>query len=280
MRLRRGAFAIVALVAAGLARAADEVRDCADCPAMVLLSAGTFVRAINSTTPQQEVTVAAFALAKHEVTVAEFGAFVAATGHESSGCTVYRMMGPEPDAAASWRLPGFGQADTAPVVCVSWDDAVAYAAWLGELTGQPYRLPTEAEWDYAAHAGAANDVTYYFYGGLEVLGANCQDCGGTDMMGREYMLTTTAVGAYPPNDFGLHDMMGNAAEWTMDCFNPTFAGAPTDGTAWLAGACDRRIVRGGHWYSYWPELAVFRQGIAVDLRSNSIGFRVARDIPG
>lgn len=280
MLLRRGALALAFSVAGGVSLGAEAVRDCADCPTMVLLSGGTFVRGINSTTPQQEVAVGAFALGLNEVTVAEFALFVAATGHESSGCTVYRMMGPEPDAAASWREPGFAQSETAPVVCVSWDDATAYAAWLATVTGLPYRLPTEAEWDYAAHAGAANDVTYYFLAGLDVLGANCQDCGGVDAMGREYLLTTTSARAYPPNPFGLYDMMGNAAEWTMDCFNPTFEGAPADGKAWLAGACERRIVRGGHWYSYWPELAVFRQGIPTDLRSNSIGFRVARDVAG
>ncbi len=257
----------------------EEFRDCADCPVMIELPDGEFTRSLFADAPQQDVSVQAFALGKFEVTIAEFAAFVDATGYDvPPGCQLFNVMGPIADPEASWRRPGFQLSDTAPALCVTWDDAVAYTEWLSDVTGEAYRLPTEAEWDYAAHAGADNNVAYFLRAGLARQEANCHDCAGFDMMGREDLLFALPVDTFGPNGFGLHVMFGNAAEWVADCYNATFEGAPTDGTARLEGNCERRILRGGSWQSFWAELSGGRPSTDPSLRNNGIGFRVARDI--
>jgi formylglycine-generating enzyme required for sulfatase activity len=278
--LRRVAF-VAALVVAGLATgaAADEFQDCPHCPVMVDLPAGTYTRSLFAEAPQQEVTVGAFAIGKFEVTVAEFAAFLSATGYEvPPGCAIFNVMGARMNPEASWRRPGFQVPETAPALCVTWDDAVAYAEWLSAETGRSYRLPTEAEWDYAAHAGAENNLSYFIRAGLGRQEANCHDCAGFDMMGREDLLFALPVDTFVPNDFGLHVMFGNAAEWIADCHNATYQGAPTDGTAWLQGDCGRRIPRGGGWHTFWNEMAASRPPTDPNTRDNAIGFRVARDL--
>lgn len=257
----------------------EEFQDCADCPVMVELPAGEFTRSLFADAPQQDVTVQAFALGKYEVTISEFAAFVDATGYVvPPGCNLFNVMGPIADPEASWQRPGFQLAGTAPALCLTWDDAVAYTEWLSEMTGEAYRLPTEAEWDYAAHAGADNNLSYFLRAGLARQEANCHDCAGFDMMGREDLLFALPVDTFGANAFGLHVMFGNAAEWVADCYNATFEGAPTDGTAWLEGNCDRRILRGGSWQNFWAELSGGRQSTDPSLRNNGIGFRVAREI--
>lgn len=246
---------------------------------MVPLEGGTFTRSLFPDAPPQDVTVAPFAIGKFEVTIGEFAAFVEDTGHEiEPGCTLFRVMGAIEAPDATWRRPGFELGDTAPALCVTWADANAYAAWLSERTGEAYRLPTEAEWDYAAHAGRPNDLAYFLRAGLRRQEANCHDCAGFDMMGREDLLFALPVDTFGPNPFGLHVMFGNAAEWVADCYNPTYEGAPTDGTAWLDGNCDIRIVRGGAWYTFWAELAGERPVFDPDVRDNGVGFRVVREI--
>ena len=274
-------LAIAGLVSAfGLSAAsAEEFQDCEDCPVMVELPAGTFTRSLFAESPQQEVSVGAFAIGKYEVTIGEFAAFVEATGRDiPAGCQLFRVMGALDDPAADWRRPGFQLQDNAPALCVTWDDAVAYAEWLSAETGASYRLPTEAEWDYAAHAGLENNLSYFLRAGLGRQEGNCHDCAGFDMMGREDLLFALPVDTFGANDFGLHVMFGNAAEWVADCYNASYDGAPTDGTAWLEGNCDRRIPRGGAWYTFWNELAAYRPATDPDIRDNGIGFRVARDL--
>ena len=146
------------------------------------------------------------------------------------------------------------------------------------MTGETYRLPSEAEWDRAARAGAADDFTYAFRAGIGMIGANCEDCAGIGLMGREDLLSTGPVGRYPPNPLGLFDMTGNAAEWVQDCFHASYEGAPGDGTPWLSGDCDQRLTRGGTWFSLWSELAPFREGREVEYRGNGVGFRVFREL--
>ena len=273
-------FTITAMLVAVLVAWAEprrELRDCATCPVLIEVPAGTFVRMDKLGGPSFPVHFEKpYAIGKYEVTRAEFAAFVQATGHAAPGCTIWQSFGSRHDAKADWRMPGFEQASDEPVVCVSWHDAQSYITWLKEKTGAPYRLPNEAEWQYAARAGAGADGIYWLKAGLKRSGANCADCGGIGMMGREDLLSTTAVGTYAPNAFGLHDMMGNVAQWVADCANPSFAGAPRDGSAWLEGDCAKRMTRGGTWHSSWNELASYRKSMQADQRSNDTGFRVAK----
>lgn len=266
-------------VAATAIAAAEEFQDCEDCPVMVEIPAGDFTRALNADAPQQAVSVGAFALGKYEVTIAEFAAFVDATGYEvPPGCELFNVMGPIDDPNASWRSPGFDLPDTTPAACIPFAAANAYVEWLAETTGEPYRLPTEAEWDYAAHGNQETTLSYFIRAGLGRNEANCQDCSGFDLMGREDLLFPLPVDTFQPNAFGLHVMFGNAAEWVADCHNPTYEGAPVDGTAWLEGDCDTRIVRGGGFSAFWADLSGGRPATDPEIRDNAIGFRVARDL--
>jgi formylglycine-generating enzyme required for sulfatase activity len=266
-----------ALVLASTALA-EEFQDCEDCPVMVALPAGEYVRSLFATAPQQQVSVGAFALGRYEVTIAEFEAFVEDTGYEiPPGCLRYNAIGMLDAPDATFRQPGFPLPPDAPALCVTWDDANAYVEWLSAKTGQSYRLPSEAEWDYAAHAGQENNLSYFLRAGLARLDANCSDCAG-DLMGREDLLRALPVGTFAPNAFGIDVIFGNAAEWVADCYNSTYEGAPTNGDPWLEGNCDLRIVRGGGWHTLWAELAGGRPATDPAIRDNAIGFRVARDL--
>jgi formylglycine-generating enzyme required for sulfatase activity len=159
-----------------------------------------------------------------------------------------------------------------PLIFISWDDAQAYVAWLSRATGNVYRLLTEAEWEYAARAGS---TTAYFWG--EEIGegnANCDRCGS-----RWDYQQTSPVGSFKPNAFGLYDMAGNVWQWVEDCYHANYDGAPTDGSAWISGGCQSRVVRGGSWDSD-PRLlrSASRRGAGADSRTASIGFRVARSL--
>ena len=212
----------------------------------------------NDALPAHEVRIPQpFGLSKYEVTFAEWDACVAA-----GGCNGYR-----PDD------PGFHRGtvhDRSPVVNVSWDDVQAYVIWLSEETGQTYRLPSEAEWEFAARAGT---TTVFAWGNEEGVGrANCED----DFCGEDWR-NTAPVGSFPLNAFGLHDMHGNVREWVEDCWNDSYEGAPLDGSAWLSGECTRSVTRGGSWDlspSYMR--SAHRFGTSSGLRRDEIGFRVAR----
>ena len=230
-------------------------RDCPDCPDMVVLPPGTFLMGSpeaeegrrSNEGPVHRVTIGeAFALGVYEVTFAEWDACV-----EDGGCDGYR---PKPRFfGRDWGHPGY------PVMRVDPDDIEHYLAWLSRKTGERYRLPSEAEWEYAARAGTT--TRYHTGNTLTQEQAN---------YGRYFVGRPVAVGSYPPNPFGLHDMLGNVAEWCADCWNANYAGAPTDGSAWLSGNCDRHVLRGGHWAS---DAEGFRTGVTPrDLRAASRGF--------
>ncbi len=163
-----------------------------------------------------------------------------------------------------------------PVILVSWDDAKNYARWLSEQTGKAYRLPTEAEWEYAARAGT---VSRYWWG--DEIGkkrANCDGCGSWWDNDR-----TAPVGQFPANRFGLHDTAGNVSEWTEDCWHNNYHEAPQDGSAWLddenAMCGGRRVLRGGSWYGRpWDLRSAFRSGNYPDDRYDYLGFRLAQDL--
>jgi formylglycine-generating enzyme required for sulfatase activity len=247
-------------------------------PAMVVVPAGTFLMGspedeggrTNSEGPQHLVTIArAFEVGKYAVTVDEFAAFVAETKRDM-GKTAWTLE--EGDwkerSDRSWRNPGFQQTGSHPVVCVSWDDAQAYARWLSEKTGKKNRLLSEAEWEYCARGGMPRP--YWWGSSISPTQANY----GQNNKG------TVPVDSYAPNPFGLYNVHGNVWEWVEDCWKENYkSGAPGDGTAWTTGDCNRRILRGGSWYSNPRNLrAANRTRINPDSRSSSTGFRLARTL--
>jgi formylglycine-generating enzyme required for sulfatase activity len=274
-------WALAAVVCCTAARAvtAEEIQDCETCPVMVMIPAGSFERSDTLDGPSFLVTIEKqYAMAKFELTQAEFKPFVAATGFAERGCERFRTIGPVADAEAAWDAPGFSVRDEDPVVCLSWETANAFAAWLSVLTGETYRLPSEAEWDYAARGGAGNSPEYLITGNLELGHAKCATCVGAGVMGREDELAPSSVGGMNLNPFGLGDIFGNAAEWTLDCNNASIANAPTDGTAFLAGNCDKRVTRGGAFHNEIQELARFRFARTAGIGHNDIGIRLLREM--
>ena len=206
--------------------------------------------------PVREVTIPrAFAVSAHEVTFGEWDACVA-----GGGCGGYL-----PDDR------GWGRGRR-PAINVSWNDAQAYVAWLSSRTGAEYRLLSESEWEYVARAGSS---TAYSWGdGIGSNRANCDGCGS-----RWDNSQTAPVGSFAANAFGVHDMHGNVWEWVEDCWNDSYAGAPADGSVWLSGECNRRVLRGGSWF-YNPRYprSAGRSWVTAGNRSSFLGFRVARTL--
>ena len=283
----------------------DRLRGCGWCPELVEIPAGQFRMGDlagageANEKPVRHVRVPRFALARHETTVRQFRRFVMATGYRTDaerdggkGCkTLENTTRGKWDwtPGRSWRSLEYALEEDQPVTCMSWSDAQAYIEWLNEETGGGWRLPSEAEWEYAARAGSETlyhfgddasrlceygnvaDTTKLPSGGNWINGAECAD-------GAAY---PTRVGRYLPNALGLHDMHGNLYEWTEDCWSwsVSYAGAPTDGSAWESGDCSRRVLRGGSWNSILGSHRSARRstGTTTD-RSSSDGFRVARTL--
>jgi formylglycine-generating enzyme required for sulfatase activity/DNA-binding winged helix-turn-helix (wHTH) protein len=279
-------------------------KDCADgCPEMVIVPPGYFAMGsprsqsedprlskpgvVDDETPQHEVLIGKrFAVARYDVTRAEFARFAAATNRPPDpSCYTLTHAGLFVETiGANWQHPGFEQSERDPVVCMNWQDATDYAAWLARKTSKPYRLLSEAEWEYAARAsseavklaqpagpcavlnGADADYHRRFPSDVHVDG----DC-------HDGFATTSPVGHFPANAFGLFDMQGNAEQWTADCYHSSYDGAPVDGSAWVLGDCVRRVARGGAWISDSRDIrfAVRGQG-EPSSRYSANGFRVAR----
>ena len=201
--------------------------------------------------PRRSVRLGGYAISRQEVSFAEYDHFAEATGR------------PLPDDM------GWGR-DRQPVIRVSWDDAVAYAEWLSEQTGRRYRLPTEAEWEYAAGGGREE---WYWWGNEPGSGrANCHGC-GSPWDGQR----PAPVGSFAANPFGLQDMNGNVQEWVQDCYRDSYQDAPVDGRAVEAAACSRRVVRGGGYASAPDSLrSAARNKLVPDSRLDHVGFRVVR----
>jgi formylglycine-generating enzyme required for sulfatase activity len=241
----------------------DSFRECAkECPEMVVIPAGEFTMGSPATEkdrsdeegPQHDVTIATpFAVSKFDVTFADWDACVA-----GGGC-------PQIDDRGKGR-------GTRPVINVNWQQAQQYVAWFSQMTGKPYRLLTEAEWEYAARA---DTMTPYYWGDEIGTGnANCKGC-GSQWDGKE----PAPVGSFPPNDFGLYDMAGNVYQWVEDCDHDNYVGAPTDGSAWISGECSSRIVRGGSWWMPPRELrSANRPWESPGLGLDGVGFRIARSL--
>ena len=308
------AFACLCGLLAAPARSAPaRIIDCADCPEMIVVPAGSFVMGSNVAErtregvaplfgdregPQHRVAIAhPFAMGRTEVTRAQFLAFADETRRPAPrDCQTYDpardswVGSPHP---SDWRDPGFLQAGTHPIACMSWTDAAAYAAWLTAKTRHHYRLPSEAEWEYAARGNTA--TARYWGDAVEPI------CGQVDMMTaalaarlgnppswrRALVCTDTPawtlpVGSYAPNPFGLYDMLGSLWEWTADCARPDYVGAPDDGSA--RTGCDLHPLRGGAFHSRtWLARAATRgKGMAPDFRPIAAGIRLVRelDAPG
>lgn len=246
--------------------ALKEFRDCARCPQMVVIPAGEFTMGSPPSAQQAEaahrVTIAApFAVGKFAVTFDEWNDCV-----KGGGCEGYR-----PDDQ------GWGRGRR-PVIDISWDLAQAYVQWLAARSGKPYRLLSEAEWEYAARAG----TTTMFSTGEAISPRLANYDGSEDGSGPSAAnrKRTLPVGSFPPNAFGLYDMHGNVTQWVEDCWHDDYTdAAPHDGSAWVDGKCEGRVLRGGSWGDSESELrSAARTGEYKDVSSYNDGFRVARGL--
>jgi len=256
-RLAVACLAVVSALIVGAHLMGGDHRDCASCPEMVAVSGGVYrmgdesAYASTEERPVHLVKVRPFSMSKYEVTFAEWDACVVAG---RCNAEIFDQ---------DW---GRGRR---PAINVNWDDAQAYVQWLSETTHRRYRLPSEAQWEYAARAGAQ---TAFPWGDRMLKGrAVCySECGEEADM-------SALVGSVAPNAFGLHDLHGNVWEWVEDCWNNTYDAAPVDGSAWHAGDCERHVVRGGGWLSYASELrSSVRMAQPPSIRFNTLGFRVVR----
>ena len=283
-------------------RAGRVFRDCEGswCPELVVVPAGTYRMGSPSSEsgrnedegPVHEVTIGEpIAVGVYEVMVGEWRRFVDETGHSTSDSCWIRESGEWKERGGrSWRNPGYEQGWGHPVVCVSWGDAKAYVEWLSRETGEEYRLLTESEWEYVARGGTRMSR----YWGGSGSSHQCRHANGADRAWkRRYSdwkravvascddghVGTSPVGSYEANGYGLHDVSGNVWEWVEDCWRGNYRGSPRDGSAWEGGDCSRRVLRGGSWNDdpRWLRSAV-RDRVATDIRSYTLGFRVARTL--
>ncbi|MEK0429552.1 MAG: hypothetical protein RL001_2079 [Pseudomonadota bacterium] len=246
----RLSLCLLSFSSAGVLADPAAFKDCPDCPDMVALPAGRFTMGVpgknaeHNAQPAHAVSVKAFAIGKFEVTQDEW----------------FAIMGTRPAQFKGGRHP---------VEQVTWKLAREFTRKLSEKTGKKYRLPTEAEWEYAARGGT--DGEFYFGQGA------ITDHAWFDDNSDE---TTHTVGQKKPNAHGLHDLYGNVWEWTEDCWNESYVGAPEDGSAWTSGDCAQRVVRGGTWYSKPTSIgSSIRAKFSSEIRYSSRGggFRVVRE---
>ena len=303
------AFAADAPKPGTVLKAGSVFKDCPTCNEMVVIPAGTNV--LGSTEeeraregvpplfaahegPQVMMTIKKpFAVAKTETTRGQFAAFVADTKRpDPKECAIHDAKtdswGFQP--GFNWHNPSFKQEDNHPVTCVSWNDAVDYAAWLSKKTGKKYRLPSDAEWEYAARGGTKTARYWGDDPSTLCLQANiitAETVAVFDSATWEDKLVCTTkhsftipVGSYDANPYGLMDMLGSVWEWTADCYLPDHKGQPTDGSAYTKPGCTLHGVRGGAYHSQvWLARAATRgEGMGPDGHIFAAGFRVARDL--
>ncbi|MBZ0148885.1 MAG: SUMF1/EgtB/PvdO family nonheme iron enzyme [Pseudorhodoplanes sp.] len=249
-------------------KAKDTFKECDRCPEMVVVPAGEFTMGSPSTetgresgeSPEHRVTIARpFAIGRFAVTFEEWDACVA-----GGGCDGYKP----------WDN-GWGRARH-PVINVSWNDAKNYIAWLSRITGKSYRLASEAEREYVTRAGTN---TPFWWG--KSISSRQANYNGTNVYDKgvkgEYRQKTVPVNSFEPNPWSLYQMHGNVWEWMEDCLNDTYKDAPSNGSAWTAGDCRRRVLRGGSWVSSPAHLrSASRYGVNADGRVSNVGFRVVR----
>ncbi len=254
--------------------AETSFRDCPSCPLMVPLPAGEFMmgspesetRRSPDEGPQRRVSFSQpFAISKYEVTFVEWDACVA-------------------KRACSHKPPdeGWGRGRR-PVVNVSWRDANEFVSWLASSTGKPYRLPTEAEWEYAARGVTSTAAAHPPFSTGATINYKQANFDANFVYGPGrigiYRQKTLDVGSMPRNAFGLHDMHGNVWEWVQDCYKSSYRDAPADGSAVSSTDCRLRILRGGAWNYYpWALRAAYRYATPGEVRLNNVGLRVARPL--
>jgi formylglycine-generating enzyme required for sulfatase activity/uncharacterized caspase-like protein len=259
----------------------DRLKDGGKGPQMVWIAAGSFQMGSNEgdsdEKPVHKVSITQpFAMGRYEVTVGEFRQFVNATGYrtdaEKKGSCYSWKQGWKNIKGANWRSPGFSQNDNHPVVCISWNDAMAYAKWLSQQTGKQYSLPSEAQWEYAARAGT--ETKYWWGNNIGKNRANCDGCGS-----RWDDKSTAPVGSFASNPFGIYDTVGNVWEWCVDPWHSNYKGAPTDGQVWSGGDESYRVLRGGSWNNLPRSArAADRFGLTSVERYVNDGFRVVSSV--
>jgi formylglycine-generating enzyme required for sulfatase activity len=268
-------------------------------PILVTIPAGSFTmgsQAQANSLPLHKVQIAQFSLGKYEVTVNEFRRFMAATNYPVPQECRHELNGWfRPASKGNWEINALNSSEFQPVVCINWNAANAYASWLAEVTGKPYRLPTEAEWEYAARAGTTGD--YYFEDDNEHSQVcnyeNVGDLSGENILQRDsntsyynwtgkiancadHSAYASIVGMYQSNPFGLHDMVSNVLEMIADCWTADYNNASNDGSAHLSDSCETRVTRGSSWHwSHWP--IAQRGRIPTDFAGGVDGFRLALD---
>lgn len=305
MRAIWQALAILALLVLPVAEGARsqtlderEFQECPECPKMVAIPSGKFLMGspvhepgrFDSEGPQHVVSIRAFALGKYPVTSAQFLAFLDATGYQPQQCNPLLDLGWRQLKRGLAAPPTDVEPPLWPAVCLDWHDAQVYIAWinlraraahpdLNSRADGPYRLPSEAEWEYAARAGT--NTARWWGDQIGVGHANCNGCGS---QWDDKLLAP--VGSFAPNPFGLYDMLGNAWEWTADCWHPSYVGAPTDGRAWIDKLCTRHAIRGGAWNNVpifvrsAARVGASEDGADQDYDYSTLaGFRLARDLP-
>lgn len=306
----------------------DRFIDCADCPVMVRLPTGSFVmgssaeeqawvrqignrdksytlggkiHSVSDEHPQLSVQISKpIAMSETEVTLDQFRAFLGQTGHAVNGECLFapKRNIRVPETKVSFQYPGFAQAGDHPTICVSWHDAQSYVAWLSNRTGRPYRLPTEAEWEFAARAGT---TTARYWGDDQF---NNQICNYENTAGQEYLrkypsftkrnvancednyVYTSPVYAFGRNQFGLYGMLGNAFEWVQDCyhrqayttFSAKYPDAVTKADVSNTSYCPR-VIRGFGFLAFpFESRAAFRYRLLSTTGNATLGFRIARDL--
>lgn len=282
-------------------------QDCADCPELVVIPPGSFQMGSDHMEPMRDnesrpegpirnVSIAkSFAAGRYEVTHAEYRTFVEETGYVPTNACV-TWGGRDPVDGVNWLDPKIGDApgDQDPVVCVDWHDAKAYTLWLAGKTGQKYRLLTEAEWEYAAKAGATtvwpwgeDEAEICKYGNVfdqsglrEPKSATNDNAAARAAKCDDGYIHVAPVGQFSPNAFGLYDTIGNVWEWAEDCSLMLYQDGPLDGSAYQAvGRCEKRAVRSGSWRSRMSRhRPTFRGRDPADLAYYIFGFRIAREL--
>ncbi len=269
MRWLIGALYILLIAGSGTAAAQSAgavFRDCPQCPEMVVIPAGSFFMGSPKDEPGYDPTegpvhrvkiAQSFALGKYAVTFDEWDACVA-----GGGCNGFRPGD-----------QGWGRGRR-PVINVSWNDAQAYVQWLSKKSGKSYRLPSEAEWEYAARAGTNTP----FYTGQTITTDQANFASDYNGDKKEFRGMTLPVGSFPPNPFGLYDMAGNVSQWVEDRWHGDYQGAPGDGSGWTTGdGNSARVRRGGSWNFVSNSLrSAERDKDSPDCRDDIFTFRVAR----
>lgn len=282
------------------------VRDCASCPQMIAIPSGSFIMGAAKSErdsddmerPQTRVRIKAFRLGEYPVTRGQYAAFARATQRRpQKGCSWTGRAKSEPDDVSTWQDTGFPQSDRSPVVCLTWDDVTAYVQWLRAKTGKPYRLPSEAEWEYAARAGTT--TAFPWGNAASHLHANYgSEKWGPLAIGRDRWEYTSPVGSFAPNRFGLYDMNGNVLEYVADCFSSDYSRLPRDGSPFRISekmttnpikelnaldSCSLHMLRGGDWGDPGSMIRSSARNFQLpppSFRSGGVGFRVALSLDG